>query len=48
MIKSDLEAKELQEHVLEHFKDLIEEGRKYVELVDNGDEIDHIEEDVEY
>ena len=48
MIKSDLEAKELQENVLEHFKDLIEEGRKYVELVDNGDEIDHIEEDVEY
>ena len=50
MIKSDFEAMELQENAFEHFKDLIqfEEGRKHVELVDIGDEIDHIiEPDVE-
>ena len=46
MTKSDLEAKELQANVLEHFKDLIEEGRKYVERVEvHDEEEDHIEED---
>ena len=37
--KSDQEA-ELREHVIEYFKDLIEEGRKFVERVD-----DHRDED---
>ena len=43
--KSDLEAKELQANVLEHVKDSIEDGRKYVERVDNGDDFDHIDSD---
>ena len=43
--KSDLEAKELQADVLEHFKDLIEGGRKYVECVDNGDDFDQSDAD---
>ena len=38
--ESDAEAKELQANVLEHFKELIEEGRKYVERVHNGDDVD--------
>ena len=40
MTESDLEAKELQANVLEHFKGLIEEGRKLVERGDNSDDFD--------
>ena len=48
MSKSDLEDKELQDNVTEYFKDLIEEGRKYVEHVEvHDEEEDHIEEDAE-
>ena len=43
----NIQAKELQENVFEHFKDLIDEGRKYVELVATGDESDHIDSEVE-
>ena len=45
MTKSDLEAKELQANVLEHFKDLIEDGRKYVERGHEGDDFYHIDSD---
>ena len=45
-IKADLEDKELQDNVTEHFKELIGEGRKYVERVEvHAKEEDHIEED---
>ena len=36
----DPEAKAVQDNVMELFKDLIEEGRKYVERVDCGEEDD--------
>ena len=48
MSKSDIEETELQAEVFEHFKDQIEEGRKYVELVEiEEDDTAEIEEDVE-
>ena len=45
MNNSGLEAKELQANVLERFKELIEEGRKYVVNVDASDDFDHTDDD---
>ena len=46
--KSDLEARELQESVVEYFKDLIEDGRKFAERVDDCGDDDAIESDAEW